>query len=106
MTPERSPPDASVIRDRIREAILREAELPEQVAEDVAFHMTDWLDDLAHFQKFYSEPDQWQDEQIMKMLIAFLLHVPNHLAAASKLLTEVPVTDVFGVGAVDNEPDE
>ena len=97
--------DAKAIEERIKEAILREAELPEGVADDVAFHMTDWLDDFTRFAQFCVEPSKWKDEEIEEMLLAFLVHVPNHVAAASKLLTGFPVTDVFGVGAVDNESD-
>lgn len=36
----------------------------------------------------------------------FLIHVPNHLAAASKLMLDIPVTDVLGVGAVTETPEE
>ena len=37
----------------------------------------------------------------------FLVHAPNHIAAAAKLLTGFPVADVFCVGAVreDIAPD-
>ena len=38
-------------------------------------------------------------EEVRNLLIHFLVHVANHLAAASKLLTGTPVTDVFGVAA-------
>jgi len=33
------------------------------------------------------------------LLAAFLTHTPNHIAAALKLYLQIPVTDVFGVGA-------
>jgi hypothetical protein len=98
--------DAKLIEERIREVMLRAAGLPTTVADDVAFHMTDWLDDLARFMRFCDAPSQWQDEEIEDMLLAFLVHVPNHVAAAAKLLTGLPVTDVFGVGAVDNESND
>lgn len=39
------------------------------------------------------------------MLLAFLIYVTNHMAAASKLLTGIPVTDVFAIGAIDNQAD-
>lgn len=31
--------------------------------------------------------------------MGFLIHVPNHVAAASMLMNEIPVEDVFGVNA-------
>lgn len=83
--------------------MLQATELPESVADDVAFHMTDWLDDLGRFAQFCTEPDKWKDQEVEEMLLSFLIHVPNHVAAASKLLTGFPVTDVFGVGAVEDE---
>lgn len=95
--------DASAVKNRIREVLLREMVLPGDAADDLAFHMTDWLDDLARFAEFCAEPDKWKDEEIKDMLLSFLVHVPNHVAAASRLLTGFPVTDVFGVGSVEND---
>ena len=92
-----------IIKNRIKAVVLREAELPESAADDVAFHMTDWLDDLECFARFCDEPDKWSDEEVEKMLLAFLIHVPNHVAAASKLLTGIPVTDIFSVESVENK---
>jgi hypothetical protein len=91
------------IRARIMEVALREAELPEPVAHDVAFHMTDWLDDLKAYGRFCTDPGKLSDDEVNKMLIAFLIHVPNHLAAASKLYTDFPVADIFGVGATSED---
>jgi hypothetical protein len=91
--------DPTSIRARIREVAGRDTELPDEVAEDVAFHMTDWLDDLEAYSRFCSDPSRMSDAEIDELLRAFLLHVPNQLAAASKLYTEIPVTDIFGVGA-------
>src|SRR5580765_7921108 len=91
------------IRERIYQVALREAELPESVANDVAFHMTDWLTDLDSYQRFCSAPSAFSDKDVSELLMQFLIHVPNHLAAASKLYTGTPVTDVFGVGATSEE---
>ena len=91
--------DPNLIRARIREVALRETELPETAANDVAFHMTDWLDDLEAYHRFCSHPSAMSDEEVSRLLIQFLVHVPNHLAAAAKLYTDIPVTDIFGVGA-------
>ena len=85
--------------------MLQEAGLPESTADDVAFHMTDWLDDLERFARFCAEPDKWSDKGTEKMLLAFLIHVTNNVAAASKLLTGIPVTDVFAIDAIDNQAD-
>jgi|SRR5687767_10728698 len=98
--------DLNLIRDRIREAALRETELSTTAANDVAFHMTDWLDDLQAYYRFCSQPTALSEEEVSRLLIQFLVHVPNHVAAAGKLYTGIPVTDVFGVGATVEEPGE
>lgn len=87
------------IRARIQDVARREAELPEEAAYDVAFHMTDWLDDLEAYWRFCAEPDKMSDEDVNKLLIGFLVHVPNHVAAAGKLHTGMPVQDIFEIGA-------
>lgn len=87
------------IRARITEVAHRDMGLPDGVAEDVAFHMTDWLDDLEAYARFCADPGSMSDEAVGEMLTGFLVHVPNHLAAAGKLYTGIPVTDVFGVDA-------
>jgi hypothetical protein len=91
------------VRERIRAVAISEAELPEEVANDVAFHMTDWLVDLQDFHSFCSEPEALSNEALGKLLMQFLVHVPNHLAAASKLYMNIPVTDVFEVGAITED---
>lgn len=98
--------DAKVFKERIRGVMLREIGLSSAAADDVTFHMTDWLDDLVSFSGFCAEPDKWKDEEIKDILLSFLIHVPNHVAAASRLLTGFPVTDVFGVGSIEDGSDE
>ena len=71
-------------------------------ARDVAFHLTDWLEDLAAFSAFVQNPDTPTAEEVDAMLNRFLVHVPNHLAAAAKIYTDFPVSDVFGVGAISD----
>ncbi len=98
--------DPERVRARIREVARRDAELPEAVANDVAFHMTDWLTDLDAYHRFCTNPDALSDSEVSRLLAGFLVHVPNHLAAASKLYTDIPVTDVFGVGATSEDNDD
>jgi len=88
------------VRARIRGVACRQAELPEAVANDVAFHMTDWLANLEAYHRFCTNPDALPDSEVNRLLVEFLVHVPNHLAAAGKLYTDIPVTDVFGVDAI------
>jgi hypothetical protein len=92
------------IRHRIAAVAQSELELPAGVAQDLAFHLTDWLDDFNALSRIFTDPTSATDSDIAEFLMRFLVHVPNHLAAASKLATGIPVTDVFGVGATDDDP--
>ena len=100
------PLDANQVRAVLEAALQAEADLSESVARDVAFHLTDWLSDLENYHAFCADPAGVPASEVNKLLIAFLAHVPNHLAAASKLLTGIPVTDIFGVGATSEDQDE
>jgi hypothetical protein len=95
--------DATRVR-AVLEAVLRtEADLSESEARDVAFHLTDWLGDLEQYYMFCKEPGCATPAEVQKLVIDFLVHVPNHVAAASKLLTGIPVSDIFGVGATSED---
>ena len=94
------------IKDRIQRVAQRELALTESVSRDIAFHLTDWLDDLDAYFRFCSNPHALTDEQVSELVMQFLLHVPNHLAAAAKLYTGGGVTDVFGVGATTDDDEE
>lgn len=91
--------DAIRIRAQIERAASAEMELSPEIAQQVAFHMTDWLDDLRRYAKFCEAPEDFEPEEVNKLLLAFLVHVPNHVAAAAKLYAEYPVSDIFEVGA-------
>ncbi len=95
--------DEKLIQQRIESVACKELGLSPQVAKQVAFHMTDWLDDLSAFSNFCANPVSLSDEAAQKMLMNFLLHVPNHLAAATKLYTGGPVKDVFEIGALTDD---
>lgn len=92
--------DSAVIHERIIAIAQSEAQLEPGIARDVAFHMTDWLNDLGAFVEFCRAPGSLTAAQVNEMLIAFLVHVPNHVAAAAKLYADSPVSDIFDVGAV------
>lgn len=69
-----------------------------QRAHDVAFNMTDWMDDFIRLERFYADPGSIPPEQLAHDLVNTLLHMPHHVAAAAKLYTGDPVTDVFASG--------
>jgi hypothetical protein len=84
----------------IARVVQKRSVISPKIAEDIAFHMTDWLSDLEAFADFCERPNEFSDEKISRILINFLVHAPNHIAAAAKLYTDEPVEDIFGVGAV------
>ena len=94
--------DTTAITRRIEQALARSGPELAANATELAFHMTDWADDLAALQAFYAAPDGHSDDQVRELLMRFLLHAPAHLAAASRLYTGEPVADVFGVGATES----
>ncbi len=91
--------DESEIQDAIVKS-LKDMDISFQVADDIAFHMTDWLSDLSLWEQFCKNPKSLSSDEVSDLLMGFLVHVPAHVAAASKLFSGQPVTDVFNVGAV------
>ena len=93
---------------KIRETIiaaLKDSDMQPTEISDAAFHMTDWLGDLEEWTLFCENPDSLSREKVQDLLIGFLIHVPNHIAAASKLVNDIPVTDIFNVGATTESED-
>lgn len=70
------------------------------VSQETAFHMVDWLGNLMDLHDLYTGRSRWTSERVEKILIGFLVHVPNHVAAAAKVLADSPVSDLFEVGAI------
>jgi len=94
--------DPIAVQRRLEESCLKQC-LGEETAYDVAFHMTDWSDDLIRLWAFCEDPDSLSLEEIDEMLMDLLVHVPNHLAAAARLYTGTGVRDIFEVGAVETD---
>jgi hypothetical protein len=79
---------------------LVNALVPETTVEkaaDIAFHLTDWAADAAFLVAVQLYPERFTDEEIREGVLAFIIHAPNHVAAAAHL-SGWPVRDVFKVG--------
>lgn len=90
----------------VYEAIQRALDpeqVPPEVAKDIAFHMTDWLSDHQAWNDFCRDPGSLDPAAVHRLLVNFLVHVPNHVAAAQKLLLGSAMKDVFGVGIFDEK---
>ena len=95
--------DEGRISQAIRSALEAEGYGSAEIRHEIAFHMTDWLSDLEKWHAYCQSPEKLDPDATTDLLVDFLVHVPNHLAAASKLMTGIPVTDVFEVGAVEGD---
>ncbi len=75
--------------------------LSDKDAMDVGFHMYDWFEDLKRLWEFTTDPNSLSDDELEDMLTQFLIHAPNHIAAAAKLYIGTGVRDIFEVGACE-----
>jgi hypothetical protein len=97
--------NAQLIRTKIEEALRASEYISDENAREIAGHFTAWMDDLNALCRFYHHPEDFENENAEEILIDFLFHAPDHLAAAKKLLTGSGVSDVFKVGAVEISQD-
>lgn len=96
--------DEKFLQNRIA-AAFAENELESHVVADVAFHMTDWKEDLDRLVSLYSRIETADAEEIRTVIIRFLCHAPNHLAAARKLIGLGPMKDIFEIGILRDDDD-
>lgn len=66
-------------------------------ADEVAFHLVDWETDAAFLVAFMMFPERFNHEELRAAVNMFLIHVPAHVVAATRLAGyELP--DTFGEG--------
>lgn len=93
--------DKESIVAKIKSALEETYNIKSEISHGTAFYMTDWLEDMSDLHEFYISPESYTSKQTTDLLMKFLLHVPNHLVAAHKLYTNEPVSDIFGIGALE-----
>ena len=98
-------PGFKEIQDKVTAALLTSG-LEEEKAQEVGFHMADWADDLEALWNAWQNLESIGDRELSKLLYQFLAHVPNHLAAAHKLIGYGPITDVFKVGVLEEDEED
>jgi len=79
---------------------MTEDEFAEERAQDIGFHLSDWHAEAAFLVAAHLFPDRFTPAEISAGISAFLIHAPNHVAAAAALYG-YPVEDIFEVGALD-----
>ncbi len=90
-------------KDPIARALA--AEYSETDAQDIAFHLTDWSGDCAFLLALLLHPDRFSDVEIRSGIMNFLIHAPNHIAAAAKLYG-FGIQDVWSLGQLVRDDDE
>jgi len=67
--------------------------------------MTDWDHNLEDLTSVYDMNQRLDNKRVSEIVIEFLAHVPNHVAAARKLIGIGPIEDVFEVGVLEEDED-
>ena len=68
----------------------------DSTARDIAFNLTDWASDAAFIVALQLFPERFTASEIADGVEDFLIHAPNHVAAAA-VLSGHPAEDIFGV---------
>ena len=63
----------------------------------------DWRIDLLEMIRIYDESENLSDDEIYEILLKFLAHVPNHVAATKKLIGMGPMKDIFNAGIMEED---
>lgn len=90
------------VKIKIIEACL-DFEMDKETASEISFHMTDWIEDNEKLISMYENIDQFNSDQIQSVLISYLAHVPEHVAAAKKLIGLGNLEDIFQVNILNKD---
>lgn len=71
------------------------------LANEIAFHLTDWNGDAAFLIALHLFPERFTADEICEGVRRFLIHAPNHVAAAARL-AGYDIEDIFE--DIDGEP--
>ncbi len=63
-------------------------------AGEIAFHLSDWNSDAAFIAALHLFPERFTKEEIEEGVLDFIIHAPNHISEAAKLLGH-PVENIF-----------
>lgn len=61
---------------------------------DIAFHLSDWNEDGAALLAIQLWPEEFTQDEILEVIRDFLIHAPNHIAAAARA-EGLSVNDIF-----------
>lgn len=72
---------------------LRSEGIAENEAHQIVFHLTDWLEDLKPFIALLEAPQNYNDAEVNRILIRFLVHAPDHLKTAAEIILDAETED-------------
>ena len=84
-------------------ALASERDIPAPLAREISFHLSDWSSDAAFIVALHLFPERFTAAEIDSAVENFLIHAPNHIAAAAVLFGQ-PIDDIFEVGALAGSP--
>lgn len=87
--------DAKQLASHLALSLRNAAELPEDVCNDIAFHTTDWLDEMQSLYKTFENIESLSDEEIYNNLLKFFIHAPEHIVRATELMTGTEIERIF-----------
>lgn len=87
--------DTPLLKAKLQAAIRDVAELEDDRSAEIAFHMTDWLDELDELCRLRAHPNSFDAEATYQAVLGFLLHAPEHIARAAELMTGEPIQGIF-----------
>jgi hypothetical protein len=93
------------VADAIAAALRVDSTIPLERARDIGFHLSDWHADAAFIVALHLFPERFTPAEIADGVEGFLIHAPNHIAAAAAL-SHHPIDDIFEVGALRGPSDE
>ena len=71
----------------------------EQQVREIVFHLTDWANDLKPFADFLDDPSKCEDDEVMRAIIKFLIHAPDHLKIAAEHVLDPDAKTETGLDA-------
>lgn len=87
------------VADAIADALRHDSDMTPERARDIGFHLSDWHADAAFIVALHLFPERFTAAEIEEGVEDFLIHAPNHIAAAAALASH-PIDDIFEVGAL------
>lgn len=76
-------------RDRIKSAM--QVEMDDDLADELAHHLIDWIEDAASILAIYVYPAAFTDVEIRDIVTLAMVHIPSHAVAAGRLAGFPPI---------------